>query len=99
MHLDKEVFLSTLRGVLGLEHQACAKVGIPFDAYKRARGEDSTFAEECDAIKELALDFAEMSLIKKIKSGSHSAAAAFLKARGSHRGYGAKPNNINGYLP
>ena len=67
--------------------KACEAVGIARQTYYDWQLTNLTFKEECEAIHESMIDFAESMLYKNMKNGKESSVLFFLKTRGRKRGY------------
>ena len=71
----------------GIATSACKEVGISrwahYDWYKK----DAEYKKEVDEVADVAIDFAESQLYKRIKEGSDTAIIFYLKTKGKKRGY------------
>ena len=85
--LYKEQLLIALEKHLGIVTAACKEVGISRDSYYDYYNTDPEFKRKVDDINEIAIDFTESQLFKKIKSGSERAILFFMKYKGRKRGY------------
>jgi len=83
----KKAFLQALEKNLGIVTQTAKAVGIHRSTYYEWRLIDSDFAEACDAIQEVALDFVEGKLFKRIQDEDTASILFYLKTKGKHRGY------------
>lgn len=83
----KEKILLHLRETSGIISYACEKAGISRVTFYKWYKEDAAFAIKADDIQELQIDFAEASLLKKIKNEDTTAIIFYLKTKGKDRGY------------
>ena len=83
----KKAIIKALEKSLGIVTTACKKVGIARSTFYDWYNNDETFKEQVDSIEDIALDFAESQLHKRIKSGSDAATIFYLKTKGKRRGY------------
>jgi len=83
----KAKLLEFLRETSGIVAYACEKAGISRVTYYNWYKEDPEFAAKADDIQELQIDFAEASLLKKIKGEDTTAIIFYLKTKGKDRGY------------
>lgn len=87
MQLIKKALIKAMEQTLGIVTQACRIVGVSRNTYYDYYNQDPEFRKECDSIQELALDFAELALQKKIMHGDTTAIIFYLKTKGRKRGY------------
>lgn len=85
--LYKEQLLIALEKNLGIVTAACKEVGISRDSYYDYYNRDPEFRRKVDDINEIAIDFTESQLYKKIKQGSERSILFFMKYKGKKRGY------------
>ena len=85
--LYKEQLLIALEKNLGIVTAACKEVGISRDSYYDYYNNDPEFRRKVDDINEIAIDFTESQLFKKIKQGSERSILFFMKYKGRKRGY------------
>ncbi len=85
--LYKEQLLIALEKNLGIVTAACKEVGISRDSYYDYYNNDEEFRRKVDDINEIAIDFTESQLFKKIKQGSERSILFFMKYKGRKRGY------------
>lgn len=83
----KKALIAALEKSLGIVTTACKAVGVDRRTFYRYYNNDPKFKSEVDDIGEIALDFAESQLHKKIQSGSDVAVIFYLKTKGKKRGY------------
>lgn len=72
---------------LGVVTLACRATGISRKTYYSWYNSDKAFKESCDAVNDVALDFAESQLFKCIKDGSVASIIFYLKTKGKKRGF------------
>jgi hypothetical protein len=83
----KKAILLALEQSLGVVTSACKLTGIPRRTFYGWMERDEKFAAEVSDMGEIALDFAESQLHKRIKDGSDAAVIFYLKTKGKKRGY------------
>ena len=98
--------IEALEKSLGIVTTACKAVGISRETHYRWTREDEAYKEAVQSIADIALDFAESQLHKRIKDGSDAAVIFYLKTKGKKRGYierqeitGADDGPINIVVP
>ncbi|NMC75894.1 MAG: hypothetical protein GYA60_01145 [Candidatus Methanofastidiosa archaeon] len=83
----KKAMIEALNKNLGVITLACKEVGIcrqtHYDWYK----EDEKYRKAVDDVENIALDFAESMLHRRIKEGDTTAIIFYLKTKGKKRGY------------
>ena len=79
--------LEALRKSLGIVTNACKEVGIDRTLYYRWLKEDDEFRHKVEELEDIALDFAESMLLKKIKDEDTTAIIFYMKTKGKKRGY------------
>lgn len=84
---NKKALLEALEKSLGVVTTACAHTGVARRTFYNWMREDDDFAEKVRELEEVALDFAESQLHKKIKDGDTAATIFYLKTKGKKRGY------------
>lgn len=85
--LNKKALLEALEKSLGVITTACKSVGISRETCYRWMREDSEFNEQLESISEMALDFVESKLFKKIDGEDTASIIFYLKTKGKGRGY------------
>jgi len=88
--IAKVEMLKALEKNLGIVTNAIKMADIGRTQYYTWLKEDPEFADKVKELDNLALDFAESSLMKQIKEGNHSSTQFLLKHKGKSRGYGDK---------
>jgi len=95
---NKKRLIEALENSLGVVTDACRIAEVSrvtfYDYYKN----DSEFKKQVDDISNIAVDYAETELYKRIKSGDTTAIIFYLKTRGKSRGYIEKSeieHNVN----
>jgi hypothetical protein len=83
----KQKLLTALEKNYSIVSLSCKEAGISRETYYQWRKTDEDFADKVESLKEVALDFAEQQLLKKIAEGSERSIIFFLKTKGKHRGY------------
>ena len=83
----KKNLLEALIKSLGVVTTACRSVDISRKTFYKYYNEDEVFKTDVDDINNIALDFAESSLHKKIKEGCTTSTIFYLKTKGKKRGY------------
>jgi hypothetical protein len=84
---NKKALLIALEKNLGIVTPACKEVGVSRETYYRYMREDEEFRKAVDDINEIAIDFAENQLFRKIKEGSERSILFFMKYKARKRGY------------
>lgn len=83
----KKAVLEALEQSLGVVTTACKSIGLPRRTFYGWLESDQEFAKAVEEMSEIALDFAESQLHKRIKAGSDTAIIFYLKTQGKKRGY------------
>jgi hypothetical protein len=83
----KKALLVALEKSLGVVTMACKSVGVDRATFYKHYNSDPEFKQAVDDIENIAVDFAESQLHKKIKEGDTTATIFFLKTKGKKRGY------------
>lgn len=79
--------IEALKQTLGVVTSACEAVGIDRKTHYNWLKSDEEYAAAVDDISNVALDFAESALYKKIKEGDTASTIFYLKTKGKNRGY------------
>lgn len=79
--------IEALKQSLGVVTSACDAVGISRQTHYQWLKSDEEYAAAVDDIANVALDFAESALYKKIKEGDTASTIFYLKTKGKGRGY------------
>lgn len=85
-HLKKEM-LKALESCLGVVTSAAKRVGIDRNTHYLWMRNDEKYNEAVLSLQDVALDFAESSLMNQIKAGDTTATIFYLKTKGKRRGY------------
>ena len=87
--LKKETFINAYESTFGNITESCKIAQIDRGTYYNWIKSDESFKETVDSIEpeEMALDFAEKQLFKRIKGESDACLIFFLKTKGKGRGY------------
>jgi predicted transcriptional regulator len=83
----KIAMIEALTKTLGVVTSACQMVGIHRSTYYDWMEKDKDFEREVNEIKEIALDFVESKLYKKIDEMDITSIIFYLKTKGKARGY------------
>ena len=83
----KKQLLEALRNSLGIVTKAVEEAGIPRRLYYDWMAKDPKFKAEVESLQDVAVDFAESSLMKQIRNGDTTATIFYLKTKGKKRGY------------
>ena len=83
----KKAMIQALEKSLGVVTTACKQVGVSRDTHYRWMSDDEDYKAGVDSLSDVALDFVESQLFKKIKGGDTTAMIFFLKTKGKKRGY------------
>ena len=86
----KKAMIEALEKSLGVVTTACKIVGIARKTHYEWLGNDDKYRQQVEDIKNIAIDFAESQLHKRMKGGSDTALIFFLKTQGKGRGYSEK---------
>jgi len=79
--------IEALSKVLGIVTDACKEVGIARQTHYEWYKEDENYHKAVDDIIDIALDFAESMLHKRMKANDTTAIIFYLKTKGKGRGY------------
>ena len=88
----KVAMVSALKQTLGVIAVACERVGISRQTHYRWLEEDEHYKQEVQDLNEMAVDFVETALFKKIQGDGDnkpctSSIIFYLKTKGKKRGY------------
>ena len=83
----KKAWVQAMEKNLGIVTQTAKAVGIHRSTYYEWRKQDPEFAERCDEVQNIALDFVEGKLLKRIQDEDTASILFYLKTKGKHRGY------------
>ena len=87
----KEHMILALEKTLGVVAPASRKAHIHRNTHYRWCKADPEYKAKVDSVKELALDFVEAMLFKRISEDSDIMIMYYLNSQGACRGYGCKP--------
>lgn len=79
--------LEALEKSLGIVTTAAKSVGIDRSTHYKWLDSDPDYKAAVDDLSEMAIDFAESQLQKRMKDGSDTAIIFYLKTKGKKRGY------------
>jgi hypothetical protein len=85
--INKKAMVEALEKSLGIVTTACKSVGISRETHYRWTREDEAYKDAVESIADIALDFAESQLHKRMKDGSDASIIFYLKTKGKKRGY------------
>lgn len=85
-HLKKEM-LKALESSLGVVTTAARKVGVDRNSHYLWMENDAEYKASVLELQDVAIDFAESSLMNQIRKGDTTATIFFLKTKGKKRGY------------
>ena len=83
----KEALLKALEHSLGIVSSACKAVNVSRNLYYIYYNTDLDFRAAVDDIQNIAFDFVETQLFRKIKDGDTNAILFYIKHKGGKRGY------------
>jgi len=83
----KKALIEAMQASMGIVSSACKKVGVSRTTYYEYCKQDPEFKKAVEETAEMALDFAETSLMKQIKNENTAATIFYLKTKGKQRGY------------
>lgn len=87
--------LAALIKALGVVSNACKTAKIDRTTHYRWMKSDKNYARQVKDIENIAIDFAETALHKKIRKGDTIATIFYLKTKGKERGYVERQENRN----
>lgn len=85
--MKKKAMLEAMIKSLGVVTASANSVGISRETHYSWLRNDPEYKVAIEECIEIALDFAETSLLKQIQNGNTSATIFYLKTKGKHRGY------------
>jgi hypothetical protein len=94
----KKTMLEALEKSLGIVTTAANLAKVSRAVHYKWMKEDPEYKQAVDELQDVAIDFAESSLHKRIKEGSDACIIFFLKTKGKKRGYvqeQSQDNNLN----
>lgn len=84
---NKKNLIECMEKSLGIVSTACKMANITRNTFYKYMADDPVFKATIDEVSEVTLDFAETSLLKRIKEGSDAAIIFYMKTKGKKRGY------------
>lgn len=87
----KEQMILALEKTLGVVGPASNKVRIHRNTHYRWYKSDPAYKARVDSVKDLALDFVESRMFKRISENSEVLIMYYLNNKGASRGYGPNP--------
>lgn len=84
---NKRLVLQSLEKSLGIVTTACKNAGVDRATFYSWLKKDAKFAAQVKDIEEIAIDFVESKLFKRIEEGSDAATIFFMKCKAKKRGY------------
>jgi len=79
--------IAALEKSLGIVTIACKEAGISRTLHYNWYNEDAEYKQAVDDVADIALDFVESKLYKKIEADDTTAMIFYLKTKGKKRGY------------
>lgn len=83
----KKAMLEALKASLGIVSEAAEACGVCRQHHYTWMKDDPEYREQVEAIVDMAIDFAESALKRKIKDGDTTAIIFYLKTKGKRRGF------------
>jgi hypothetical protein len=87
MDVKKRAMLEALEKSLGVVTTAAKQMDMSRDTHYKWMDSDEEYKEAVKALDEVAIDFAESNLHRRIKDGDTTATIFYLKTKGKRRGY------------
>jgi len=97
--IKKKAMIDALVKSLGVVTLACKEVGIARQTHYVWYNEDLEYKKAVDDISDVALDFAESILFKKIQDKDTIATIFYLKTKGKKRGYVERQETEHSGIP
>ena len=85
--IQKKGMIEAMEKSLGIVTTACKQVGIARSTHYEWMLSDEDYKAAIDSLQDVALDFAESQLQKRMKDGSDAAIIFYLKTKGKKRGF------------
>jgi hypothetical protein len=85
--VNKKRMIEAMTKSFGIVATAIKMADISRAQHYRWMEVDSEYKAQIEAVKDIALDFAESALMKQIQDGNTAAILFFLKTQGKRRGY------------
>ena len=86
----KKNLIEALEKSLGVVTTACKKCNCSRQTFYEYCREDENFKNQVNDISEIAIDFVESQLYRKIQDGDTTSIIFYLKTKGKKRGYSEK---------
>ena len=83
----KRALIKAMEQTMGIVTQACKIAKLNRSTFYEYYNNDPEFAKACDECQDIALDFVESKLIKRIEKGDTTGIIFYLRTKGKHRGY------------
>ena len=93
--LNKKTVIAALNASLGVVSTACKRAGVSRTQFYEWIKTDEEFKSSVDEISDIAIDFVESRLFKRIEDGDTTSIIFFLKTKGKARGYVERAEHIN----
>lgn len=87
MDVKKKAMLEALEKSLGVVTTAAKSIDITRDTHYKWLDSDEEYKTAVNSLTDVALDFAESNLHRRIKEGDTTATIFYLKTKGKRRGY------------
>jgi hypothetical protein len=87
MDINKRAMIAALEKSLGVVTTASKAADVSRSAHYQWMQEDEEYREAVESVADIALDYAESQLHKRMKEGSDAAVIFYLKTKGKKRGY------------
>jgi len=81
----KKALIEGLNHNMGILYPVLKQIDVNYPTYKRWMESDPEFAEKVDETYDIAIDWVESQLYKKIKEGDKTSIIFFLKTKGATR--------------
>jgi hypothetical protein len=83
----KTALIKAMEQTMGIVTQACKIAKLNRSTFYEYYNSDPEFKKACDECQDIALDFVESKLIKRIEKGDTTGIIFYLRTKGKHRGY------------
>ena len=92
---NKKALIKAMKECYGIVTNACNIVGISRTAYYDYYKDDPEFKKEIDDVSNVAIDFVEGELFKRIEKGDITGIIFYLKSKAKDRGYVERTEQAN----